>query len=256
MKIFRKMMPLAIAAAATVALIGMNSFAAGKADISNPTYGGTNQAYPVVITFPTTENYLDINCISRGYYKLKTVGDKKATIIITGVDQNVDLGNLVSLEDKTTPIQTAITINPGEEFDFYSKGDTSSRLNFAVVYDGETLKEVAASTDESKPMDITAGTSVDVPEVSSGTYYYYKLHLDAYSRISVADDSTYNTFYAKPLGETDNFNLYTDFRINSEKDVKVYAPGDYIVRLDARPNTTAPKFGIKAVAVNLGTVKC
>ena len=112
MKIFRKMMPLAIAAAATVALIGMNSFAAGKADISNPTYGGTNQAYPVVITFPTTENYLDINCISRGYYKLKTVGDKKATIIITGVDQNVDLGNLVSLEDKTTPIQTAITINP------------------------------------------------------------------------------------------------------------------------------------------------
>lgn len=256
MKIFRKMMPLAIAAGATIALIGMNSFAAGTADISNPVGGGSMEANPVVITFPTTENYLDIGCISRGYYKLKTAGDKKATIVITGINENNDVSRLVSMTDKTTPIQTSIEIAPGEEFSFYSKSDTSVRVNFAVVYEGETLKEVAASKDETKPMDITAGTSVEVPEVTGISYFYYKLHLDSYCRVSAAEDSTYKSFYARPIAETDTITLYTDLKVDGEKDVKYYAPGDYLVRLDASSGKTAPKFGIKATPINFGTVKC
>lgn len=255
MKIFRKMMPLAIAAGATIALIGMNSFAAGTADISNPVGGGSMEANPVVITFPTTENYLDIGCISRGYYKLKTAGDKKATIVITGINENNDVSRLVSMTDKTTPIQTSIEIAPGEEFSFYSKSDTSVRVNFAVVYEGETLKEVAASKDETKPMDITAGTSVEVPEVTGISYFYYKLHLDSYCRVSAAEDSTYKSFYARPIAETDTITLYTDLKVDGEKDVKYYAPGDYLVRLDASSGKTAPKFGIKATPINFGTIK-
>ena len=256
MKIVRKMIPLAIAVGATITLIGMNSFAAGTAEVTNPVGGGSMQSNPVVITFPTTENYLDMACISRGYYKLKTAGDKKATIVITGVDENQVVGNLVSIEDKTTPIQTTIEIAPGEEFNFYSKGDTGVRVNYAVVYEGEALKEIPASTDVAKPMDITPGTSVEVPEVAKITYYYYKLHLDNYSKITVADDSTYKSFLAMPLGETGTFSEWSDYKVDSEKDVKTYAPGDYVIRLDASAGKTAQKFGVKATAINFGTVKC
>lgn len=256
MKIFKKMMPLAIAAGATIALVSMNSFAAGTPDITNPVGGGMMPANPIVITFPVTENYLDIGCNSKSYYTIKTAGDKKATIIFNGTDENQVLGNLVNPEDKTTPIQTAIEIAPGETFNFYSKGDTGVRVNFTVVYDGDTLKEIPASRDEAKPMDITAGTSVEVPDVSKITYFYYKLHLDKLSRVMIADDSTYKSYVAKPLGEADQFNVFTDYKIDNEKSEKYYEPGDYLIRLDASPNYPGAKFGIKATPINVGTVKC